>query len=198
VLIKGTVKLFHATQIEGGVEQLRHWPISGGSRKLYLQSGDPFKILHQAGQAKNYSSGLWFSKRQLDGLMLAAKSGEAPTLVPMSGGSIDYAIYNIEQLEDPEMAKAIFGGRAELGTPSFLVSGETIRAADKVPVGKYQSCYWISHNEAIMYELKIKPSELNNGIFLFSKTAQHTEMFNVDQLSDPQAGYQKAGLLIGS
>ena len=193
VLTSGAVRLFHVSQLVGAVDQLAYWPVSGGTRRFYAKESEQFNALSQSVIDNQFSSALFFSTKQLETLQLHVKQDATAIQLASTGNANNqFAFFNVDQLVGPEEALVSLN-RVEPSVDSFLLTGEAIQLTALLPK-HFQSKYWISARDCQMYKFQIKPEELNNGVVL-SASRNSTHLFNVDQLVNPEQGFQKAGLV---
>lgn len=195
MLIRSLVKLFHSSQLVGG-EVLDTYPVSGGSRRLYSQKGDVFNVLKEHIRANNFNSGLYFTRKQLEFFKLAPAARAQPVLQDMHTGE-RFMLYNVEQLEDPQLATSTLA-RAAVTVPTFLVSGDPIGAdaGKKFLSGKkFKSNYWLTGREAELYQWAIREDQRREGVIFTAagSSGMQLELFNVEQLTNPEEAFTKAG-----
>jgi hypothetical protein len=194
VSTKGKLSLFHASQFADPMV-VQHCPVSGVTRKTYAKNGDSYRLLRQAALDNNYSSGLFFSRRQLELYGLAPKSDAVPVTHSVAM-SETFKFFNLDQMENPEaICEAL--GRNPVNAPTFLLSGEPIRVP--VPPSNFKSNYYLSGRDAELYDFKILPSERTKGVLLTEKSIARSEvvveLFNADQLTDVKRAFEVAGSL---
>lgn len=196
ILTKSQIKLFHSSQLGGG-EALQQYPVSGGSRRLYSKRGDIFQILQDHIKSNDFNSGLYFTRRQLEFFKLSPLPDQIPVVQEASSGD-RHLIYNVDQLEDPHLALKTLQ-RAPVNVPTFLLSGEPImsEASKKFPK-TFRSNYWLTGRDAELYQWPIKDSEKRRGVPFSSGNSAPVqyEMFNVEQLSNPDEAFARAGLFV--
>ncbi|KAG8343587.1 hypothetical protein ERJ75_001062900 [Trypanosoma vivax] len=195
ILTKISLRLYHTSQVVGGDALMTH-PVSGGSRKLYNKKGDAYNVLSEHIRQYAFNSGLYFTRRQLEFFKLAVQPNQAPVLLDVASGD-RYLIYNVEQLVDPDVALRTLD-RSPVSIPTFLLSGEPIRHEGMKRAARYKSNYWLSGRDAELYQWPIKESEKKRGIVLRNESSfpLQIELFNVEQLSNPEEAFAKAGLFV--
>ncbi|KAH9593399.1 hypothetical protein LSM04_003165 [Trypanosoma melophagium] len=195
ILTKSSLKLYHSSQLIGGESLMTH-PVSGGSRKLYSKKGEAFQVLSDNIRQNNFNSGLYFTNRQLEFFKLAVQPNQTPVVLDISSGE-RYLIYNVEQLEDPELALKTLD-RSPVNIPTFLLSGEPIQHESMKKLPKFKSNYWLSGRDAELYQWPIKESEKKKGVPLRNEGSGtlQVELYNVEQLVNPEEAFAKAGLFI--
>lgn len=196
ILTRSTVKLYHSSQLLDG-EGLTQHPVSGGSRKLYSKKGESYSILMDHIKNNGFNSGLYFTRRQLEFFKLAVQPNQVPVLQEISSGE-RYLIFNVDQLEDPESAlKAL--QRSPVQVATFLLSGEPIAVenARKFPKN-FKSNYWLTGRDAELYQWPIREAERKKGAQYTAGqgSALQIELFNVEQLTNPEEAFAKAGLFV--
>ncbi|EPY28366.1 mitochondrial RNA binding protein [Strigomonas culicis] len=196
ILTKSQLKLFHSSQLQGG-DALMTYPISGGSRKLYYRKGEPYRLIKEHIKMNQFNSGLYFTRRQLEFFKLAVQQGQSPLLQDIASGE-RYLLYNVDQLEDPQVALKTLQ-RAPVNVPTFLLTGEQIQheSAKKFPKS-FKSNYWLTGRDAELYQWPIKDSEKRKGVTFNSNGAAslQLELYNVEQLANPEEAFAKAGLFV--
>ncbi|ORC89213.1 mitochondrial RNA binding protein [Trypanosoma theileri] len=195
ILTKSSLKLYHSSQLIGGESLMTH-PVSGGSRKLYSKKGEAFQVLSDNIRQNNFNSGLYFTNRQLEFFKLAVQPNQTPVVLDISSGE-RYLIYNVEQLEDPELALKTLD-RSPVNIPTFLLSGEPIQHESMKKLPKFKSNYWLSGRDAELYQWPIKDSEKKKGVPLRNEGSGtlQVELYNVEQLANPEEAFAKAGLFV--
>lgn len=196
ILTKGQMKLFHSSQIVGG-DALMTYPVSGGSRKLYSRRGEAYQVLRDHINGNGFNSGLYFTCRQLEFFKLAVQPNQPPVMQDVSSGE-RYLIYNVDQLEDPNVALKTLQ-RSPVSLPTFLLSGDPIQhdSTKKFPK-HFKSNYWLTGRDAELYQWPIKDAEKRKGIPFNTGGTQslQIELYNVEQLSNPEEAFAKAGLFV--
>lgn len=196
VLCKDLLKLFHSSQLIGG-ETLLQSPVSGGSRRLYSKRSEQHTLLRDHIKNNNFNSGLYFTRRQIDFFKLSVNPSQMPVLQDINSGE-RFVIYNVDQLEDPQLALKTLQ-RSPVSMPTFLLSGEPIQSdsAKKFPT-HFRSNYWLTGRDAELYQWPIKESEKRKGVPFHSSGAatMQIELYNVEQLNNPEEAFAKAGLFI--
>ncbi|CCW68298.1 unnamed protein product [Phytomonas sp. Hart1] len=196
ILTKGQVKLFHTSQLVGG-EAFQTHPVSGSTRKLYNKRGDPYNTLRDHIKSNEFNSGLYFTRRQLDFFKLAVQSNQVPLTQDMTSGE-RYLIYNVDQLEDPNLALKTLQ-RSPVSVPTFLLSGEPIQHENTKKLPKsFRSNYWLTGRDAELYQWPIKEAEKRKGVPFNTGGAAslQIEFYNVEQLANPEEAFAKAGLFV--
>jgi hypothetical protein len=194
VLTGGSVIVHHTSNLENG-EVVQRSPVSGGSRRIYQQTSRQYQVLSEAVAINGYSTGLFFTKKQFQAFGLTPLDNTTHVSVSIpndKSGGLMY--YNLEQLLLPQVALESLN-RTEPSEPSFLLSGEPVRNKDNLP--SYSSNYWLSSRDAQMYHFEIKPTEVNKGVVLSSRT-NTIDMWNAEQFTDPNAAFKNAGLFVSS
>ncbi len=194
VITKGKLSLFHASQFADPLA-VQRIPVSGSSRKTYSKSGASFAQMVKAEVDNNYSSGLWFTRKQAEAFGLLP----LPSAVPLLQGvtmAENFKFYNLDQFQNPDsICEAL--GRAPVSEPTFLLSGERISVG--VPPNNFKSNYYLSGRDADLYNFPLIATEKGKGILLTEKQLQRSEMmiefFNADQLVDPKRAFEVAGTL---
>lgn len=196
ILTKSQTKLFHSSQLNGG-DALMTYPVSGGSRRLYNKKGEGYQALVDHIKSNNFNSGLYFTRRQMEFFKLAPQPNMVPLLQDVASGE-RYLIYNVDQLEDPHLALKTLQ-RAPVSVPTFLLSGEPIMSETTKKFPKtFRSNYWLTGRDAELYQWPIKESEKRRGVPFNagnSNSLQY-ELFNVEQLTNPEEAFAKAGLFV--
>lgn len=196
LLTRSTVKLYHSSQLLDG-EQLVLHPVSGGSRKLYSKKGESYNIMVDHIKTNGFNSGLYFTRRQLEFFKLAVQPNQVPVVQEISSGE-RYLIYNVDQLEEPEVALQTLQ-RSPVHVPTFLLSGEPIppENARKFPKS-FKSQYWLTGRDAELYQWPIKEAQRKKGVpYNVGQSSQiQLELFNVEQLTNPEEAFAKAGLFM--
>ncbi|GET88737.1 mitochondrial RNA binding protein, putative [Leishmania tarentolae] len=196
LLTKSQIKLFHSSQLSGG-EALQQYPVSGGSRRVYNKKGEAFQLLQDHIKSNDFNSGLYFTRRQMEFFKLASLPDQLPVVQEATTGD-RHLLYNVDQLEDPHLALKTLQ-RAPVNVPTFLLSGEPIMSENARKFPKtFRSNYWLTGRDAELYQWPIKESEKRRGV-PFSTGASSPvqyELFNVEQLSNPDEAFARAGLFI--
>lgn len=196
LLTKSQIKLFHSSQLSGG-EALQQYPVSGGSRRVYSKKGEAFQLLQDHIKSNDFNSGLYFTRRQMEFFKLAPLPDQVPVVQEAATGD-RHLIYNVDQLEDPHLALKTLQ-RAPVNVPTFLLSGEPIMSENTRKFPKtFRSNYWLTGRDAELYQWPIKESERRRGVPFSTGTSAPVqyELFNVEQLSNPDEAFARAGLLI--
>lgn len=195
VLFKSNCKVFHASQLTDP-SAVAAIPVSGGTRKPYHSTGPSYLTLSAAVAAHNYSTGLFFTTKQLEALKLEVKPAQSPISQSVSP-STTFGFYNLDQMKNPEQILEALG-RSPVSKPTFLMSGDTI--SNELPANKYTSNYWLSGRDAELYNFEIKDEETNKGIPLSDKMKAKgdvkIDMWNADQLVNPKLAFATAGTAI--
>ncbi|AAZ13041.1 mitochondrial RNA binding protein [Trypanosoma equiperdum] len=195
ILSKSSLRLYHSSQLVGGEALMTH-PVSGGSRKLYSRKGDAYQVLCEHIRQNAFNSGLYFTRRQLEFFKLAVQPSQAPVMMDVSSGE-RFLIFNVEQLEDPEVALRTLD-RSPVSIPTFLLSGEPMQHEGVKRLPRFKSNYWLSGRDAELYQWPIKESEKKRGVTLKNEgsASLQVELFNVEQLANPEEAFAKAGLFV--
>ncbi|KAG5478683.1 hypothetical protein LSCM1_06087 [Leishmania martiniquensis] len=196
LLTKSQIKLFHSSQLSGG-DALQQYPVSGGSRRVYSKKGETYQILQDHIKSNDFNSGLYFTRRQMEFFKLTPLPDQLPVVQEASTGD-RHLIYNVDQLEDPHLALKTLQ-RAPVNVPTFLLSGEPIMSENTRKFPKtFRSNYWLTGRDAELYQWPIKESEKRRGVPFSSGTSSSVqyELFNVEQLSNPDEAFARAGLFI--
>ncbi|CAJ1026106.1 hypothetical protein Q4I30_004077 [Leishmania utingensis] len=196
LLTKSQIKLFHSSQLSGG-DALQQYPVSGGSRRVYSKKGDIFQLLQDHIKSNDFNSGLYFTRRQIEFFKLSPLPDQVP-VVQEALTDDRHLIYNVDQLEDPHLALKTLQ-RAPVNVPTFLLSGEPIMSENTKKFPKtFRSNFWLTGRDAELYQWPIRESEKRRGVPFSSGTSSPVqyELFNVEQLSNPDEAFARAGLFI--
>ncbi|KAG5504399.1 hypothetical protein JKF63_04850 [Porcisia hertigi] len=196
LLTKSQIKLFHSSQLSGG-DALQQYPVSGGTRRVYSKKGEVFQILQDHIKSNEFNSGLYFTRRQMEFFKLVPLPDQVPVVQETASGD-RHLIYNVDQLEDPHLALKTLQ-RAPVNLPTFLLSGEPIMSDNTKKFPKtFRSNYWLTGRDAELYQWPIKETEKRRGVPFSSGTSSpiQYELFNVEQLSNPDEAFARAGLFI--
>ncbi|CAM36592.1 putative mitochondrial RNA binding protein [Leishmania braziliensis MHOM/BR/75/M2904] len=196
LLTKSQIKLFHSSQLSGG-DALQQYPVSGGSRRVYSKKGDIFQLLQDHIKSNDFNSGLYFTRRQIEFFKLSPLPDQVPVVQEALTGD-RHLIYNVDQLEDPHLALKTLQ-RAPVNVPTFLLSGEPIMSENTKKFPKtFRSNFWLTGRDAELYQWPIRESEKRRGVPFSSGTSSPVqyELFNVEQLSNPDEAFARAGLFI--
>ena len=196
LLITVPMKLLNADQFEEPAKIIQT-PISGGSKKPY--GSDITELVKEKLKGQRP---LLFSLKQVQTLGLSLKENAAGIQLPFADNREmqlnDYKLYNVDDVKGAAdlMDKL---QRYPVNTHTYLLSGkevgEKFQAVIKaLPPKASRSCYWMSHIEVENHGLTLNQGAAAVTLPSRAKT-NDSAVYSVDELTDPSAGFAKAGLI---
>jgi hypothetical protein len=196
VMITGRADLYNAEQFQEP-SAIAATPFSGLSKKPYR--AETADALRAFAAEKKFSSGLFFTLKQLEGLGLGdlVAPGAEPLALPVSKNSMSgsLTLYNVESIVKGD-ALAQEMQRYPVDVDTYLISGRPVGEGVKAQCAAagYASKYWVSGRDVEMRKLKVRPDAKSvEHAALRDREQPMVKYFNVHQLTDPTYAFRLAG-----
>jgi hypothetical protein len=187
--IRASTKVLNASHLEDPASIIRK-PLSGATKKQFLPHQDIYRQLVKAIEDNGYSTGVFFTRNQLNQLNLLP----AVDAVPVEPEASVMKFYNLSQFSDwekidvkkyPADQHCFFSGE--------VITSDNLRDNLDYVASQFPVKVWVSNVESS--GLTLKPSAEPVKIYRKSLGAG-VGFYNLDQLQDPLAGKISFGTMV--